>query len=207
MSGPLVTPFMKKVSSVNKAGVFDGGIYGSLGIHSEYRIQNFELDLGLNVKTLSGAQCFASIEVGNDANQGIQIWNEGSALNVYIQGLRYSQALSIGLIDISVMGYDGTYYVYVNESLVDSDTYPTITYGGASFTGVATRAGNFRVVDSEYSLFEYYELDSSGNRINKFIRLDWNNGGINICPNIAADKPANPNMIWTPAGSGTYVEI
>jgi hypothetical protein len=48
--------------------------------------------------------------------------------------------------------------------------------------------------------FNYYELNSSGVRINELISPDFNNGDADLVPNVAVNAPANSDSIWSATG-------
>jgi hypothetical protein len=210
MSGPFVKPFMKKVG---RKALFKGSEYGETTDKSEFKIQNFEIEMSW-IDGQDGI-FYPLFTVGVDfisSQDHFYIRKTGAAFppnniayrnNDEGESYSFGEANVLGRNNVCIRKYGTTLKSILNGGPEQTDTVQSLIVYYSGIAHVGTRSG------SELGIFDliklkFYELNGSGDRISQLINFDVKTGDANTIPNIATSAPASSDMIWVPAGSGTY---
>ncbi len=214
-------PILKKGGAVNKAAVFNNSDYGEIGQDiTTLRNEHFEVECRLLVNNRSIEQGIIDIEAAfiSSAWRGflLKIGTPGQ-LRAGVFGsfvnITPNDTIPIGsYTKINALYYSGDVHVFINDvfeqTTVVNNSGNWVTGGWDRIAGSqANPTDPIIFLDGNIDYVKYYELNSSGVRINSFLDYSFNNGDINTVPNIGADAPASSDMTWVPAGSGEYVDI
>ena len=208
-----------KPTAANKAGIFDGAVYGNIGNVPEFDIQHFEITTQGTWEDIAGREIEINRDFQSGNRRGIDIaMTATDAFLIYaysassIYALNAAHNLNDGdsfKLTAIKFGTNAILLLDDIELISDNSAQSNIRFtDGLTVVGVGHTLGvftNFKVGQMNETLL--YELNSSGDRINELINLDWNSGDINTVPNIGADAPESSDMTWVPAGSGSYVDI
>ena len=200
-----------KPTAGERAGLFDGTKHCESPWKSEYGVPWYEIEVEF-IYTANGVNRILSLD--DSALRGLLIQGVGSLLRVHhnTSFVSISDALFDGeRYTINVRSNNFTYRVRVNDVLeIDLGTKGALittgaagfVVGGIFFSGSYFHEGGLSIINTSF-----HETNSAGDITNELFIPDWENGDINTIPNIGADAPASSDAIWSPAGSGTYVNI
>ena len=199
--------------AANKAGVFTTSNYGELTYPESLPNDDIEIEFDFTMTADTAI---------NDIFNYTSIGATGAIRILYVPGtisIKIALASNTDSQDISFTLEIGTKYVFkfikrtgqVSEFFID-----TVQYGTFIRTGVLNITDDVILIGAIISnttrffrgnsLFSSFSLNDIVTE-DELIKLDWNNGDANTVPNIGADAPVSSDMIWVPAGSGTYVDL
>ncbi len=189
---------------------FDGTRYGLLGYHPEFEVQNFEYEWeGITVSS-SGRKFGVNISESIPTQaSGSQLYDDATFRYLFDDGVQKSatKVSSEAPISLNVNHYMrirkfGTTLKFTVDDVTDDLTLTeTIIFDN---TDADTVIGSRWLGGAPSNLFvglmkycRFYELDSSGNRIQDLINIDFVNDNDVTVPNTAANAPSGSDMIWT----------
>ncbi len=218
MTFPIIS-ILKKVSPPLRVAYFDSTNYGFGGYHVDYELQNFEYEWkgifqsgssriwGVNQSNINPRRS-GHILISSGTFPGFQYANSNSS-NINIFHTTTTASLEGNLVVWIFKKFGTNYEFTINGILKIGSITDTIIYNSGEGTG--TYVGRRSVPSTPLPFIgtmnycKYYELNSSGVRINDLINYDFNNGDAYVVPNTATDKPASSDMTWMPEGSGVYI--
>ena len=211
MTFPIFNILKLKATVGERAGLFDGTKHCESPWKSEYGVTWYEIEVEF-IYTSNGVNRILSLD--DSLPRGFLIQGVDSLLRVHHNG---------GFVSITDVLFDGerytinvrsnafSYRVRVDDVLEIDDPPKSalvttgaagFVVGGIFFSGSYFHEGGLSIINTSF-----HETNAVGDKTNELFIPDWENGDINTIPNIGADAPASSDAIWSPAGSGTYVNI
>lgn len=207
--------FRKQVS-----GYFDGIRYLNLGKHSEFEIQNFEIEAKVKTADRSGSVAIfgcANLDFSPSLNftgYVLQITvSDTVSIQTYSGGTSSSAVGSSHvfgdgkILNINLKVYNQRVYFNVNGTSDEGDiSAPIFDPTVVQLIG-AMQQNDIPVVkyNDEIYYTRFWELDASGNRIAERLNIDFENGNDALILNTAIDAPTSSNAVWSPVDDGEYI--
>jgi len=188
---------------------FDGTAYLDGGSHSEYAVDNFELNILFLPTTSVNWKEISSIQTDPSVGGGFRLAIAPSNDINNPSAIRITPPIGVSFFTTSQVSYTNTnnftikffrnakYFIYNFNGEINQVNFTQTYFQWYSLTYIGTTyALNFKYLGKFYS-FKYYQLDSSGNRINTFIDLDFRPQYTPYILNKAANAPSYSYFYWT----------
>ena len=212
----------------SSVGYGDGTLYGEIGNPASLELQNFEVEVEGKFGTIPplgtsfGAMFSVSMNNLGLGGNGWAIITSGSSGALYYSAC-YDNGATVdrdstgsytfgsSWMKYRVKRYNGTVYVYAYDELIEQESHNDIKFGS-----VTSHSSIYKYQTSSADTFEgfigkirYWELNTSGERINELSHYIFSETNGSIVHNVAENAPSNSDITWNLNGSanGTQWDI